>query len=189
MKTLYLDIFSGISGDMFIGALIDLGADASRLEHELKKLGLGGYHLHIARQRKAAIEGVKFDVHVGHEHKEHHPIEDKHSHEHARAGATAHAHSHSHHHAGDHDHDHPHDDHHSDHAHGHDHDHDHDDHHDHVHTHGRTFTEIRKLILASDLSAWVKDKAVKVFERVAIAEGRIHGLPPEEVHFHEVGAV
>ena len=64
MKTLYLDIFSGISGDMFIGAMIDLGADAHKLEHELEKLKLGGYHLHVARKQKSGIEGVKFDVHL-----------------------------------------------------------------------------------------------------------------------------
>ena len=57
MKTLYLDIFSGISGDMFIGALIDLGVDAHRLERELKKLKLDGYHLHFARKPRLAQVG------------------------------------------------------------------------------------------------------------------------------------
>jgi len=51
--------FSGISGDMFIGALIDLGVDDRKLERELKKLKLGGYHLHVARQQKSGIAGVK----------------------------------------------------------------------------------------------------------------------------------
>jgi hypothetical protein len=102
MKTLYLDIFSGISGDMFIGALIDLGAHPRWLEHELKKLKLGGYHLHVARQQKSGIAGVKFDVHLeevrsakcevqrpGHEH--HHDHDPHHAsrfthHEHHRDG-------------------------------------------------------------------------------------------------------
>jgi pyridinium-3,5-bisthiocarboxylic acid mononucleotide nickel chelatase len=177
MKTLYLDIFSGISGDMFIGALIDLGVDPSLFDRELKKLGLDGYHLHVERQRKAAIEGVKFDVHLSHESEGRHAAGDEHQHQHAHGHATHHSHSdsHSHHHASDHGHDHSHEK--------------HDDDHAHEHTHGRTFTEIRKLILASSLSAWVKERAANVFERVAIAEGRIHGLPAEEVHFHEVGAV
>ena len=64
MKTLYLDIFSGISGDMFLGAMIDLGVDAPALEAELAKLNLDGYQLHVSRKSKANIEGVKFDVHL-----------------------------------------------------------------------------------------------------------------------------
>ena len=68
MKTLYLDIFSGIAGDMFIAALLDLGVDAKKLERELKKLKLDGYHLHIGRGEKSAIAGIKFDVHLAHDH-------------------------------------------------------------------------------------------------------------------------
>ena len=64
MKTLYLDIFSGISGDMFIGALIDLGADPRKLERELRKLHVNGYHIHVTRSHKSSIEGIKFDVHL-----------------------------------------------------------------------------------------------------------------------------
>ena len=156
MKTIYLDIFSGISGDMFIGAMLDLGVEFKQLDRELRKLKLEDYHLHAARQQKANIEGVKFDVH----------LEEDHEHEHE------HGHGHHHHHEE------------PEPEHGH-------HHHDHVHSHehGRTFSEIRKLIHASDLSAWVKEKATAIFNRVAVAEGKIHGLPPESVHFHEVGAV
>jgi uncharacterized protein (TIGR00299 family) protein len=148
MKTLYLDIFSGISGDMFLGALIDLGVDVRILERELKKLKLDGYHLHVTRKQKSGIAGVKFDVHLAeeHEHRHHHP----------------------------HDHDHP---------------HEHDDEHGHEHDQSRTFAEIKKLITQSRLSPWVKKKAVAVFQRIAEAEGKIHGMPPAKVHFHEVGAV
>jgi hypothetical protein len=147
MKTLYLDIFSGISGDMFIGALIDLGVDARQLERELKKLKLGGYHLHVARKQTSGIAGVKFDVHLTDAHEHHHG-------------------------------------HHPDHSH--DHHHGHDRHH---HDENRTFAEIKKLVAKSKLSAWVKKKSVAVFQRLAEAEGKIHGLPPVKVHFHEVGAV
>src|SRR5262249_13596677 len=100
MKTLYLDIFSGISGDMFIGALLDLGVDAHELEHELEKLKLDGYHLHVSRAQKAAIEGVKFDVHLAREH----------SHEHTHAHGITHTHSHSHEHHHHHEHEHTHED-------------------------------------------------------------------------------
>ncbi len=165
MKTLYLDIFSGISGDMFIGALIDLGVDAHKLERELKKLKLDGYHLHIARQHKSAIEGVKFDVHLAHEH-HHEPGHEQ-------------GHSHDHHH------------HHGETEHGHEHTHSHEPHthDDHSHDDQRNFAEIKQLIGKSKLSPWVKKKSVAVFERIAEAEGKIHGMPPAEVHFHEVGAV
>ncbi|MBC8242803.1 MAG: nickel pincer cofactor biosynthesis protein LarC [Verrucomicrobia bacterium] len=146
MKTLYLDIFSGISGDMFLGAMIDLGVDASALEAELAKLNLDGYQLHNGRKTKANIEGVKFDVHLL-------PAKgDDHSHEHG------HSHSHSHDANGG-------------------------------HSHERTFADIQSLINASALSDWVKDKSIAVFRRVAVAEGKVHGMPPGEVHFHEVGAV
>ena len=154
MKVLYLDLFSGISGDMFIGALLDLGVDAGQLERELSKLSLGGYHLHIGRGNKAGIAGLKFDVHLEHDH--------HHDHSHSHAGG----HEHHHEHGQSHSHSHP-----------------------HTHEEERTFTQIRQLIEGSSLSNWVKEKAVAVFRRIAVAEGKIHGLPPEQVHFHEVGAV
>jgi len=80
MKALYLDIFSGISGDMFLGAMLDLGVKAGYLENELGKLGLDGYHIHITRQQTGAINGVKFDVHLESEHQHGH----RHDHEHHR---------------------------------------------------------------------------------------------------------
>ena len=148
MKTLYLDIFSGVSGDMFVGALIDAGADANRLQQELRKLPLGGYHIHVSRSSKSSIEGVKFDVH----------LTDAHEHDHAHSHGGSHTHEHSH-------------------------------EHDHEHSHQRDFGEIRKLIDAAPLSEWVKQKSLAVFQRIAEAEGKIHGVPTDKVHFHEVGAV
>jgi hypothetical protein len=161
MKILYLDIFSGISGDMFIGALLDLGVDAHRFEHELEKLKLEGYHLHVARREKSGISGVKFDVHLAHEHEHHH----------------------------EHDHNHAHPHHHHGHEHGHAHSHEDEHEHEHHHEENRTFAEIKGLITHSALSDWVKAKSIAIFQRIADAEGKIHGKPPEEVHFHEVGAV
>ena len=139
MKSLYLDIFSGISGDMLLGALIDLGVDLRRLERQLKKLKLGGYHLHVTRRKKSGIEGVKFDVHLA----------DAHGHEHDPGL----------------------------------------EHPRQIHHHSRNFAEIKGIILRSRLSPWVKQKSVAIFRRIADAEGKIHGLPPGKVHFHEVGAV
>lgn len=215
MPTLYLDIFSGISGDMFLGAMIDLGVDARKLEAELRKLSLDeDWHLHIRRATKANIEGVKFDVHGphcddhGHAHAAHdHDHSDSHAHSHGghdHSHDDAHDHDHSHHdhsHVG-HDHDHSHGGHDHDHSHaGHDHDHSHGgehhhhgeahDHSGHGHSHegSRNFAQIRQLIQSSRLSPWVKEKSIAVFHRIAVAEGKIHGHPPEQVHFHEVGAL
>lgn len=162
MKTLYLDLSSGISGDMFIGALLDLGVEAHRLGHELEKLGLEGYHLHSRRAMKSSIEGVKFDVHLEHEHSHHPHSHAHHHHEDERGQSHAHAHEHTHSPA-----------------------HATDD----SHNHGRSFAEIQRLISQSTLSASVKQKSLAVFHRIAVAEGKIHGLPPEQVAFHEVGAV
>jgi len=148
MKVLYLDLFSGISGDMFIGALLDLGADMSGLERELKKLKLAGYHLHVARQQRSGIEGVKFDVHLSLDHQHEHT--QRHA-KHKTGHATRLA------------------------------DKDHGEH--------RNFAEIRQLIAHSKLSPWVKKKSIAVFQRIAEAEGNIHGLRPDHVHFHEIGAV
>jgi len=165
MKTLYLDLFSGISGDMFIGALLDLGVDAHQLENELKKLPVSGYHLHVSRKQKSSIAGTKFDVHLEHDHSGH-AEPHGHEHEHEHGHGHEHTHSHSHHHT-----------------------HSEPDHHAHSHDHERTFAQIKSLIAGSSLSDWVKTKSVAIFKRIAIAEGKIHGLPADQVHFHEVGAI
>ncbi len=183
MKTLYLDIFSGISGDMFIGALLDLGLPLEWLESELKKLPVTGYHLHAVRGEKSKIAGTKFDVHLEADHQ--HPSAEvgEHVHEHVH---TSQPHSHEDQPAHDHEHGHEHG---SEHSHRHGHRHNHGHNHNHGHSHGRNYAEIEHAIAASALSDWVKAKATAVFKRIAVAEGRIHGLPPEKVHFHEVGAV
>lgn len=152
MKILYLDLLSGLSGDMFLGGLLAVGVELDKLEHELGKLGLEGYHLHAHARSAWDIRGIKVDVH----------LED-------------HKHPHDH----DHEHHHPH-------AHGHRHGHAHPQAHE---TAERTFAQIRALIEHSRLSPWVRKTAVAIFRRLAEAEGKVHGLPPEEVHFHEVGAV
>ena len=157
---------------MTVGALCDLGVKPSTFEWELSKLELGDFHMHFERKERQAIEGVKFGIHEGATHT-HDQDEDagegrghhKHGHEHRHGECSHHAHE-------------PHDDH--DHGHGHEHEH---------RGHSRTFSQIRKLIEQSDLSDFVKTHAVSIFRRVAVAEGKIHGKPPEEVGFHEVGAL
>lgn len=186
MKTLYLDLLSGISGDMFVGALIDLGVDFKHLESQLQLLHLDGYHLHCGRGQKSQISGVKFDVHISAV-----SAPGNHAHEHTHSDGTSHAHPHDHGHDPHHTHDHPH--HHSpahdDHGHAHTHAHAHAPVKPVPHLAHRTFADIRRVITESALSDWVKSKALAVFQRIADAEGRIHGVPPAEVHFHEVGAV
>ena len=77
------------------------------------------------------------------------------------------------------------------HGHEHEHEHGHEEGHEHGHEaeHGRAYADIRRLIAGSGLSEWVKTKATAVFHRLAVAEGKIHGQPAGQVHFHEVGAV
>jgi pyridinium-3,5-bisthiocarboxylic acid mononucleotide nickel chelatase len=170
MRILYLDCFSGISGDMFVGALTDLGVAPSVFEWELSKIALEDHHLHFERQQRKGIEGVKFGVHAG----------------------AVHVHS-EHEHHGDHDHQHEHD--HGDHHH----DDDHHDHHGHNHAadeqelvptgEHRTYRDIVQLIDESDLSDFTKKHSLGVFRRLAVAEAKIHGCSIDDVHFHEVGAL
>lgn len=205
MKTLYIDCFSGISGDMFIGALLDAGADSAVLENELKKLNFEDeYQLTWKKIVKNGITSTKFDVvlaQTGHQHAHDHHHEHDHHHAHDHHHEHDHHHAHDHHHEHDdhhaHDHHHENDDHHEHvHHHGHDHHHEHDhqhahdhhDHHDHHHHH-RSYSDIVKMIESSELAPEVKETSLKIFRKIGEAEGHIHGMPLEKVHFHEVGAV
>jgi uncharacterized protein (TIGR00299 family) protein len=172
MKTLYLDIFSGISGDMFLGAMIDLGVDFAWLQTELARLPLGGFRVEIQRGLRGSIAGTGFKVVLADG-----SAPEDHPHPHG-----PHGHSHEHPHGDGHHH------HHSDEGH---HDHADHDHHqgEHDHEDARNFTDIQHLIEHAPYSDWVKARAVAVFRRIAEAEGRIHGVPAAFVHFHEVGAV
>ncbi|NIK67090.1 hypothetical protein FHT67_000514 [Paenibacillus sp. BK720] len=204
MKTLYIDCFSGISGDMFIGALLDAGGDAAHLQAELKKLQISDeYDLTWKHVMKNGIKALKFDVelkHEGHAHSHGHEHHHGHSHEHDH---DHHDHDHGHHHDHDHQHDHEHQHDHHHHSHSHDHNHGYSHSHDHEHHHGRShshdhghhhhdhraYKDIVQLIEKSDLTDAVKQTALKIFKKIGEAEGKIHGLPLERVHFHEVGAV
>src|SRR5204862_691649 len=109
MKTLYLDVFSGISGDMFVGAMLDLGVDFRQLEEALDKLRLKEFHIHAAKGQKATIQGTKFDVHLEDDHHHEHGHEHEHDeHDHGHAHQHHHGHKHGHHvHAHEHEHEHP----------------------------------------------------------------------------------
>jgi uncharacterized protein (TIGR00299 family) protein len=124
MKTAYLDCFSGLSGDMFLGALLDAGLPQKDLYHALEGLPLKGFHLEVEKAARHGIHGTRFRVNVEEAEQIH-----------------------------------------------------------------RTLADIRDLIGEAGLSDSVKEKSTAIFENLARAEGEIHGLPPDEVHFHELGAV
>jgi pyridinium-3,5-bisthiocarboxylic acid mononucleotide nickel chelatase len=124
VRIAYLDCFSGISGDMMIGALIDAGFPIDELKRGLQGLPLEGYTVEATREERNHLFGTRFKVHVS---------------------RTPHPH--------------------------------------------RRFSDIKDLLHAGDLSPDVRDKSIAIFETIAVEEGKIHGCPAEEVHFHEVGAV
>lgn len=178
MKILYLDLFAGISGDMTLGAFIDLGVKEEVLLEGFKKLKIDGYHVEIDKKEKNGIMGTKVDIILedSHDHKDHHGHEEYHkedTHEHNHDHDQQHSHKHSHDHK-EYEHKQNHD-----HSHGHSHDHSHD----------RNLFTIEKLIDESDLEEEIKKLSKKIFSYVALAEAKVHGKPLEEVHFHEVGAV
>ncbi|UNC91362.1 nickel pincer cofactor biosynthesis protein LarC [Candidatus Contubernalis alkaliaceticus] len=124
MNSLYFQCFSGISGDMILGAFLDLGLDLEELKRELEKLNLVGYELEAKKVKKTGISGTKFDV----------VIKEK---------QTKHRH----------------------------------------------FSDINNIIGKSQLEQNIKDLSLKIFQKLAQAEAKIHGTTIERVHFHEVGGI
>ncbi|MCK5235785.1 MAG: nickel pincer cofactor biosynthesis protein LarC [Deltaproteobacteria bacterium] len=122
-KVLYLECYAGISGDMFLASMIDLGVKRTTLSRELKKLDLKGYKLEVTKQKRHSIEATRFKVRTEQE------------------------------------------------------------------TKHRTFKTIKGIINKSTLKKSVKELAVEIFRNLALAEAKVHGIAPEKVHFHEVGAV
>lgn len=156
---LYFEMYSGIAGDMTIGALLDLGASKEKLIEGIKSLNLTGYELVFDRVKKNGIDAYNFDV-ILEDHDHHHDHHQEHNHNH------------------DHHHEHSHEDH------GHEHNHDH--HHDHVH---RNIESITEIINSSPLNDTIKKNALGVFDIIGDAEAKAHGIAKSEVHFHEVGAI
>lgn len=139
-----------------------MGVDEAVFQQALTALNLGNeFHAHFRRDSRQNITGWKFDVHTH----DHQPADHQPAHTHSHS----HDHGHHHHHHGD-----EHHHHHGEEAHD--------------HSHGRNHRQIRELIEASTLADSVKDRVLSVFRRIAEAEGKIHGVPADDVGFHEVGA-
>jgi uncharacterized protein (TIGR00299 family) protein len=217
MRIAYLECFSGISGDMFLGALLDAGVPPEVFTRTVEALGVDA-RLEISRVDRSGISATKLDVFAAGEKEL--PREEfwqgaissqqsavspatassgTHSHEHERE----HAHFHSHDsHSDDHGHSHshsqtppgaavPHEHGHShahEHSHSHDHGHQHEHEHGHAHSH-RGLKEIRQIIHAASISQQAKDRAIKIFETLGAAEAKVHNTDIEDIHFHEVGAI
>lgn len=127
-KIVYFDCVSGISGDMALAALIDLGADSTYIEQHLRRLPIELFEMSVLSVIKQGIVAKKLHLHFGH----------------ARH------------------------------------------HHDHHH---RRASDILDMIENSDLPPRVKERSHAIFQAIAVAEGKIHGIDPRDVHFHEVGAM
>jgi hypothetical protein len=145
---------------MNLGALLDLGVSEDFLRKELSRLPLGGYELVISKDMRKGISGTRVEVKTHQQFDHDHPADD-HDHDHDHSGTGHHHHVHQHHAP-----------------------HRKEQHHDH-----NSFGEIKKMILDSGLAKDVKDLSLSIFEKVAIAEAKIHNKAADDVHFHEVGAV
>jgi uncharacterized protein (TIGR00299 family) protein len=158
VKIAYLDCFSGISGDMLLGALVDAGVPFEVLRDAVASLNLDA-RLDLHRVDRSGIDSAKVDVLTA-------------------EGKLADAPP------ADHQHPHPHD---HDHLHDHDHSHEHAGNTDHAH--GRSLSVIAGIIRGSSLPEEVQSLALKTFHLLGNAEAKIHNVPVETIHFHEVGAV
>lgn len=178
-NTLYLECATGISADMVVGALLDLGANEAGLRRALESLDVDGFEVAVSRKTAGAIDACDFDVmldaaHDGHDHDMAYLYGDLDGE--LRGQGHDHGHVHGHDHGSDHGH-----------AHGDGHAH---QAHDHLHHHEhRTPADIDAIIDAADLAPRAKELAHRIFGIVARAEAKAHGVPLQEVLFHEVGAV
>ena len=171
-QILYLECATGISGDMTVAALLDLGASKIKLLAALDSLNVDGYSVSVGRANSHGVDACSFDVELEHEH--HHG----HEHEHEHEAALEHEH---HHEAHEHEHHHGHE-----HEHGHGHEHHHEHRHPHEH---RNLADVTAILNSGNLTPHARELALKIFGIVAEAESKAHGKPVEEVHFHEVGAI
>ncbi|ABR32746.1 nickel pincer cofactor biosynthesis protein LarC [Clostridium beijerinckii] len=201
MRILYYDCFCGISGDMNLAAMLNLGVPKEYLFKEISKLNLNSeYDIQINSSEKLGITGTRVDVilkdevnnsdNIGYKDFENcsTDIIEDHSHSHVHDQEHDH-HNHSHGEDASHNHEHNHP-----HSHEHDCSHNHEQAHVHGHSgnhehHHRNLKDIENIINSSDLSEKVKNLSLNMFMRVAEAEAKVHGKTLYEVHFHEVGAI
>lgn len=213
---LYFEMNSGIAGDMTIGALLDLGASKEKLVAAIDSLGIDGYELVFSRAMKNNIDAYNFDVILASEKEKdalgetgdnnyHSHKSDNHDHIHthgkeAETGGHRHDHDHPHRHVDEngeeyvHSHGHSHElDHQHSHEVNHDFNHSHDHGHSHSHGHGdhvhRHLADVIEIIDKAEITPRAKETALGIFDIIADAESKAHGISKEEVHFHEVGAV
>ena len=167
MRIAYLDCFAGIAGDMFLGALIDAGVPPRVLHEATAALNLGA-SLKIETVDRSGISSTKVHVLEGENLAESIAQQQTHTHSHSHQPKTQHLHKtgqpHTHEEAQIHD-------------------------EPHEHTHGRSLTEIRALIQSAPLAGPVKHLAIRTFELLGQSEAKIHNVPVDQIHFHEVGAV
>lgn len=164
-QMLYLECYAGISGDMFVASLLDLGVETDYLLSNLQTLPLEGYKINISRVKKMALDACDFNVILdidNHDHDMEYLYEENHHHEHEHE----HGHAHEHHTHEEHN----------------------ETHHHHHHEH-RNLSDITAIIDNSQLTDNAKAIARKIFQIIAEAEAKAHGTSVEKVHFHEVGAV
>lgn len=159
-KALYFDCASGISGDMSVAALLDLGADKKMLLDTLDSLNLSGYKIEISELEKSGICACDFNVLLDKKHENH-----DHDMEYLHGKDCGHNHI-----------EHEHKDAHQHNTHTHHHEH-------------RSLPDILSILENSSMTAGAKAMASKIFEILAEGEARAHRVPKEQVHFHEVGAV
>ena len=150
---------------MFLGALLDLGLSRKELDAELAGLGVD-YKLKVSKVARGAIVAKYVDVLMpgAKRASKKAPAKKK------KAASRAHTDHHSHTH--------------DDHTHVHPHTHPHAQ-----HSHGKSYKQVRAIVEKAKLAAAVRERALAIFEGLAVAEGKVHGVAPDDVHFHEVGAI
>lgn len=160
-KTMYLECNAGISGDMTVAALLDLGADETVLRSVLDSVPVGGFRIEISRVKKAGIDCCDFNVILDHDHENHdHDME----YLHGTAGMPHNHDAHENH------------EHHAHHGH-------------HAHRHGADMSYILDVLDNTAMTAHARGIAKRIFDIIAKAEAEAHGTSVDEIHFHEVGAV